>query len=45
MMKTWLKRIASAVCAAAMCAAMLPVTAFAAETPTITDFAVETCDQ
>ena len=41
MMKTWLKRIASAVCAAAMCAAMLPVTAFAAEMPTITDFAVE----
>lgn len=41
MMKTWLKRIASAVCAAAMCAAMLPVTAFAAEMPTITEFAVE----
>lgn len=41
MMKTWLKRIASAVCAAAMCAAMLPVTAFAAKMPTITDFAVE----
>lgn len=29
MMKTWLKRIASAVCAAAMCAAMLPTTVFA----------------
>lgn len=27
--KKWLKRIASTVCAAAMCAAMLPATAFA----------------
>ena len=29
MMKTWLKRIASAVCAAAMCAAILPTAVFA----------------
>lgn len=34
--KKWLKRIASTVCAAAMCAAMLPATAFA-EGPETTD--------
>ena len=39
--KKWLKRIAATVCAAAMCAAMLPATAFAAEEAKITSFSLE----
>lgn len=39
--KKWLARIASAACAVAMCASLVPATAFAAEMPTITGFTVE----